>query len=651
MAPAPPAVPRVFTGRAVTGWSPAADHVRVFVHRARTTARAASVPALLLALVAGLLLAPAASAGASAPAASADDDGSRLTFGVTTASGGVPDDRGFIAVDAPPGSVLFDGVGVVNLSDAPLGVDLYTADVTNAEDGGLDVADRDDAKSLAGAWVTLQDAKVDVPAQGAQGPGVVLVPVTIDIPADAEPGDHLAAVLSSVTSTGAAGENTPAVDLEQRVGVRVYVRVQGDIRPGLTITDVHTRFRSGSALGAGTLIVSYTLTNSGNVRYGVHPTVRASGIFGLLPQTAAGGAIEGAPAAIVGRADRDARARGPAPARERRGLRDRDGGSRRRRPRDRDRARVGVDVGLVVARRRRPPAARRGRDDDRPATTTPPARRLGSAREPLGRRPVRPAVGRSADRDRAGAGVMTGRIVRRWGRVLAAVLLSAGVGLAGAGGASADDSFGGTLYLADADTLADVPVGAALRWDEPVTALPAPGDQTNRLLAPAGADSVVTFVGPVGRESDPTSWNATAPWELTPPGQWFADVTPYHLVTVGSGNPAGTGATAATGGDYSLGVAYLADGGSRVVRGGLYFVHIHLTGDPDPAKATYTWQPVQGTVATPRGADPTPWFLAVGGVVVATAGGWVLWRRRRARTDLVAAGPDEGARATSRVGP
>lgn len=159
----------------------------------------------------------------------------------------------------------------------------------------------------------------------------------------------------------------------------------------------------------------------------------------------------------------------------------------------------------------------------------------------------------------------------------------------------ADPAVGGTLYLANADDGTDYPVGASIGWNDPVMALPAPGDLKNRLPAPPGAQSVVSFVGPQGREADPTSWNATAPWDLTLPGQWMADVTPYHLVAPGSGTPSGTNATAAAGGDYSLGVAYLTDGGQHVVPGGLFFVHIHLTGNAVPDKATYTWTPVQAT--------------------------------------------------------
>ncbi|HEY0119161.1 MAG TPA: hypothetical protein VGC04_10300 [Cellulomonas sp.] len=159
----------------------------------------------------------------------------------------------------------------------------------------------------------------------------------------------------------------------------------------------------------------------------------------------------------------------------------------------------------------------------------------------------------------------------------------------------ADPAIGGTLYLADANDGTDFPVGASIGWNDPVMALPKPGDLSGRLVAPAGTQSVVTFVGPQGRESDPTSWNATAPWDFTPPGQWMEDVTPYHLITPGRGTPSGTNATATVSGDYSLGVAYLKDGGLHVVPGGLYFVHIHLTGNPVPDKATYTWQPIEAT--------------------------------------------------------
>lgn len=205
---------------------------------------------------------------------------------------------------------------------------------------------------------------------------------------------------------------------------------------------------------------------------------------------------------------------------------------------------------------------------------------------------------------------MTARPPAR-GRALLVALAVAVTGLAGATPASAadvvpkDPAIGGTLYLANANDGTDYPAGATIGWNDPVMALPKPGDLTDRLTAPAGTQSVVTFVGPQGRESDPTSWNATAPWPYTAPGQWMADVTPYHLIRPGAGTPSGTNATATVGGDYSLGVAYLTDGGARVAPGGLYFVHIHLIGNAAPTKATYTWQPIEATGPEVAGGGST----------------------------------------------
>lgn len=278
----------------------------MFAHRTRpAVARATAVAALVVGLVApaaaahavqplpsGVAAAPKPSPSPSPSSANDGAGGGRITFGMTTASGGTTDARGFIAVNAPAGSVLYDNVAVINLSDAPLAVDVYTADVTNGGDGALDVAAGTDKKQLAGGWVTLGEAKVDLAAQSTKaGPGFKLVPVTITIPKNAEPGDHLAAVLASVTAQGKPGDNSPAINLEHRVGVRVYVTVQGSIRPGLSIKDVRTHFRPGSTFGPGALDVEYTLTNSGNVRVGVKPSVRATGPFGASPHTADGTAI------------------------------------------------------------------------------------------------------------------------------------------------------------------------------------------------------------------------------------------------------------------------------------------------------------------------------------------------------------------------
>lgn len=271
--------------------------------RLRVTAiRAAVASAIALAVLAPGGVAVAAPGGAparTAPAADGDagsaNDGAGdglVTFGLTTASDDRPDDRGYLSFEAPPGAEVYDHVAVVNFSDAPLDVDVYTSDATNSEDGTLVLPPRSQEPSLAGTWVTLGSPTVHLPAQGdGSGPGMEIVPVTISIPADAEPGDHVGAVVSSVTAHGQAGEKTPALDLEQRTGLRVYVTVQGQIRPGLTVSGVRARFIPNGVFGPGKVEVTYTLTNSGNVRFGIEPSVRGTGPFGLAPRTAEGRTI------------------------------------------------------------------------------------------------------------------------------------------------------------------------------------------------------------------------------------------------------------------------------------------------------------------------------------------------------------------------
>jgi hypothetical protein len=204
-------------------------------------------------------------------------------------------------------------------------------------------------------------------------------------------------------------------------------------------------------------------------------------------------------------------------------------------------------------------------------------------------------------------------------RVTLGALVLAVAGLAATPASAADvvpkdPAIAGTLYLANANDGSGYAAGASLGWNDPVIALPKPGDLTNRLTAPAGTQSVVTFVGPQGRESDPASWDATAPWQYTAPGQWLADVTPYHLITPGPGTPSGTNATATVSGDYSLGLGYL-DAGGHVLPGGLYFVHIHLTGNAVPAKARYTWQSIEATGPAVAGGGSTAVAAAPAGML------------------------------------
>jgi len=232
-------------------------------------------------------IAPASAAGAppSGPSGSPD----LVTFGISPAGAQLPDDRPFIAYTAAPGSVIYDHVAIINQDDQSLGLQVYGADVVQAEGGGLSVRAGDQPSIDAGGWLTVGNgSQVNVgPQTKEHGIGFQIVPITVTVPKDAQPGDHVAGVVAALTVLGRPGTNAPAIKFDQRVAARVYVRVPGVLTPGVVITDVHTDWKAHGLFGQGTVTVTYTLKNVGNVRVGVEPSVRYSAPFGLVARSAA----------------------------------------------------------------------------------------------------------------------------------------------------------------------------------------------------------------------------------------------------------------------------------------------------------------------------------------------------------------------------
>ena len=65
------------------------------------------------------------------------------------------------------------------------------------------------------------------------------------------------------------------------------------------------------------------------------------------------------------------------------------------------------------------------------------------------------------------------------------------------------------------------------------------------------------------------------------------NLKPFANTEAGTGTPAGAAAVATTGGDYSLGIAFLDDS-ARVVEAD--FVAITVTASADPSAAIWTWK-------------------------------------------------------------
>jgi hypothetical protein len=229
---------------------------------------------VLLAAGAGLLATPAASAAGKPgpqPAAAA-----RITFGAQPATQGALDKRPNYRYAVTPGGTLRDQVGVRNVSAEPITLQVYATDAVNVNNGGFGLLPRAQRPHDVGEWVAVGGGgSVTVKPRS-----FVVLPLSLKVPPNAQPGDHTGGIVVSVTTRtrNATGTNTV---LEQRVGVRMFVRVSGPLRPSLTVHRVSADyFGAFNPFGRGRTKVTYDVTNTGNVNLGGRQRVSVQGLLG-----------------------------------------------------------------------------------------------------------------------------------------------------------------------------------------------------------------------------------------------------------------------------------------------------------------------------------------------------------------------------------
>jgi hypothetical protein len=243
--------------------------------------------ALVLAfLVVLLALVPSAAradeGGGSTPGAGTvkSDDGT-LKFGMGPANH-VPahqivDGRAYLTYVANPGATIRDRVAIFNYGRKPLVLQVYATDAVQSDQGAFGLLPGDQTPADAGSWIKLhlpKSGKVTVPRRTRKGPGVL--PVTFDarIPADALPGDHVGGVVASLKSTSTNTKGAK-VTLDQRIGVRAYFSLSGEVRPKVAIEGLTGTYTDRSdPLGRGRYTVSYYVHNLGNLRLDVRQDLR-----------------------------------------------------------------------------------------------------------------------------------------------------------------------------------------------------------------------------------------------------------------------------------------------------------------------------------------------------------------------------------------
>ena len=238
---------------------------RFLVRAARAVPPA--LAAVALAVVALVAVAPVAGA------ATDDDGASGVTWGVRTASQDLGADRQNYSYAVDPGERVVDAIVVTNHAGEPLELDLYAADGFTTDAGQLDVLTRDVDSVGVGAWVELATDHVRLePGESLQ------VDFAVTVPAGAEPGDYAGAVVTSLSDA----EVSDGVTVDRRLGIRIHLRVTGDLRPAMAVQDLRVDHEpSVNPFAPGRATVTYTVRNTGNVRLSADQAVTVGGPFGV----------------------------------------------------------------------------------------------------------------------------------------------------------------------------------------------------------------------------------------------------------------------------------------------------------------------------------------------------------------------------------
>ncbi|MBD8217257.1 hypothetical protein IFU40_01265 [Microbacterium sp. CFBP 13617] len=225
------------------------------------------------AIVLGATLLAVSPVGAAGPArAQAPADASdTVTWSVEPADASSATGEAWTELTLDAGQSVTEHMMITNRGGSDVVFRLSAADGYFTDSGRFTMLPADEASVDAGTWITIAES-VEVGAGDS-----VIVPFTVDVPANATPGDHPAGVAAGILT----GDST--IGVESRVGFRVMTRVRGDLAPALSVADQQAVYSpSWNPFLPGSLTVTATIVNSGNTRIGALPRVTSSGPLGLF---------------------------------------------------------------------------------------------------------------------------------------------------------------------------------------------------------------------------------------------------------------------------------------------------------------------------------------------------------------------------------
>lgn len=186
---------------------------------------------------------------------------------------GKPTGQSRFELEPKAGETLTEHVLVSNASTIAQQFVVYAADAINTSSGGYDLQPHSALPVDVATWVKLDQPTLSLPALGS-----AVVSFTVAVPSGVVPGDHAGGIVVSLAKPQA---NDQGVVMDERVALRLNVRVPGTLTPTLTVSNVHaSQDISVMPFGRTKVTVTYDVKNTGNVKIVGAPRVRLTGPFG-----------------------------------------------------------------------------------------------------------------------------------------------------------------------------------------------------------------------------------------------------------------------------------------------------------------------------------------------------------------------------------
>jgi hypothetical protein len=222
-------------------------------------------------VVLAALLSLAMPVSASASTQPQTDDGNRAWSARPATPDGKPDRRTHFTLQGSVRQTVLDNVLITNSSKVAAAFDVYATDAFNTPTGAFDLLPAAKKPVDIGTWVKFAKPTVTIPAGGS-----ITMQFAVTVPANATPGDHAGGIVISLSS----GTD---VKLDTRVAVRLYLRVPGNLRPVLAVSYVDPTYHGvANPFGGGSVDVTYTVENTGNIRLQSQVTLKVeTALFGI----------------------------------------------------------------------------------------------------------------------------------------------------------------------------------------------------------------------------------------------------------------------------------------------------------------------------------------------------------------------------------